>query len=323
MAWESTEENLDQAQSVADRDNPRDVRVFIVAFDDVATPAQARTAPKVPRVNDPHNETGNLAATVDPQKREGTRQVYDVVVTYRPISFSGPSENVEQGGSTSDDNEQAKNPRIPRIELHNVQRSKTFREDIHGKPLTNSAGTPRTYQGDDSFTELALRGRVAFPLFQKEFNKTYADSVNSKPLFGYDKHTMKLITVRGRTVLEEEQVKWDVEIVWHIFDTWKAEYLDEGRAEASVEGFEHSTPYDSSGTQASINIKDRKQIVDDLGLPVSEAQLLDGSGQVLEQNSDPVHISKPIYHPKDHSALLRAMKFSTNWDDYGRIKVRQ
>lgn len=155
--------------------------------------------------------------------------------------------------------------------------------------IKNSAGDPYAAQEkDDSRPELEITRNVAgFSLLAVAF---YKDAVNNDQFLSvFAPGTLKMNYIGFRTMRDRGLIYTQVTYHIHYSETWDIELLDEGFYTKVAGVRERITIADANGARL---------------IYPSEPQLLDGSGDVLGDNEDPVYRTYRAYTWRRFSDLL-------------------
>jgi hypothetical protein len=215
--------------------------------------------------------------------------------------------NAQADGSTakweveleySTDAGDAKDPPLQRPTEISVASLKTIEaadKTVDGQKICNSAG--------ERFARQPEQRRVLIKIVMKRYEATYdfntirgfVDHVNSDTWLNlFQPGTALCEDITAHRELEQGQFLWPHEYTFIVDDDdWEAKLLDAGY---HVRG--EGTDSDMDG-----NVEDLERIVDLKGHPLTVESLLDGDGQKLEENGEPVFLNFKIKRTASFNAL--------------------
>lgn len=324
MATLSEQPALQSTQTEESKDGKRirDVYAVTFTFGDSVKTWEAQVAPGVPRIGDRHpsdKSLGVVRISTSPRARDDSTPAFLVEVEYEPNQFGAGSG--ESGGVTG------QSGNVPVFRRYGISRTVPVQFDIHGTAITNSAGDPfiPAIEQEEHYTGMQIAVRVPFDVWEKANTLSYRDTVNNRPLFGNVEGTCKMLAPdEGSEVVlidGTEQAFMSVTLNWHIKTTWLHEVLDAGmfvgESNASPPNRFLISPgqgevggYTTSPIRVT-TVTDKKRARDDFGEAYADPILLNGKGQALDNNTEPVILRWATYRLKDHNALLKALELPT------------
>lgn len=327
MATLSEQPALQSTQTEETKDGKRIRDIYAVTFtqgDSVKT-WEAQVAPGVPRIGDRHpsdNALGAIRISTSPRARDDSMPAFLVEVEYEPNQF-GAGQLDDSSGGASVQGESAGNP--PAFRTDGIPRTVPIQKDVNGNAITNSVGDPPVPAAEDEeyYELIEIYAQVPFDVWEKIKSSEWRNTINSKPLLGYKVGECKLVGLSSSSVVVNvggiPQTFVNITLSWHVDDSWRLDLLDAGFFKADVQGqfnFVSGTVFVVSEglgisivTQATLveSTENKERIRDEYGNAYTEPVLLDGRGQPLDGNKQPVTMSWQVKKAKDHNALLKAL----------------
>lgn len=325
MATLSEQPALYSTSTSLDEDGSKSIQdVYAVnyTFGDSVKTWDAQVAPGVPRFGDRHPSDSSLGVSAlrcSPRGRTDEVPAFLVEVTYKPNSLAAGSDG--QGGIS------AQAGSTPVVRRYGIPRTVPVQYDIHGTAITNSAGDLHVPANEIEKNDMGVQisARIPFDIWEKADPFKYKDTVNNKPFLGLVEGTCKMNAPdeTSESVLIDGVANsfMNVSLTWHVKDTWLIENLDQGMfvgdSDASPPNRFLISPgqgevggYTTSPIRVT-EVMNKKRARDENGDAYTYPILLNGKGQALEGNTEPVILRWAAYKLKDHNELLKALQLPT------------
>ena len=182
-------------------------------------------------------------------------------------------------------------------------------------PKTNSAWTPFDPPPEAEYSRLSIRITRNHAVYPTALMGAFQDTVNAAPFFininGFQlmvpPFVARLVGVSGSRQFAEESPYWRVsyELLLDFYTTWRVLLLDRGFQEAKEEEDAQALrDSDDNGDPIPLGMnKEKHNIIDDKGLPLTAPVLMDGHGKVMMGGSSPIYLWYAIYQERDFSQL--------------------
>lgn len=285
-------------------------RVFEVWTDDPNDDVTvAGNATGIPLLGDSHpSDAAAVVVSVVPTQDSETPYRWDVSIEYdtqppvrdslQPTTTSPPPPPPPGAPGPQTPADRAENP-LDRAPIWKVSFQQTTevvtRTFANGEDILNSAGLP---------FDPPITIEVSRPLISVTWNVAtlnldkidlLQDGVNNAEFFGRAARTLRCVGIEAGSGFENGVHFWTVTVTLaYNRDTWDIRVLDAGYAVKKTEDFEGN----GSTTERWVKVKDP------YGNEATEPVPLDGAGQVLATDEDPVYLTFPVYEERDFAALL-------------------
>lgn len=285
-------------------------RVFEVWTDDPNDDVTVvGNATGIPLLGDSHpNDDAAVVVSVSPSQSEETPLRWTVAIEYdtqppvrdalQPSATSPPPPPPPGAPGPQSPADRAENP-LDRAPIWKVSFQQTeqvvTRTFANGEDIVNSAGLP---------FDPPLTIEVSRPLISCTWNvatlnldklELLQDAVNAEPYFGRPARTLRCVGIEAGSGFENGVGFWTVTVTLaYNRDTWDVRVLDAGYAVKRTEDWE------GTGTPTVRWVK----IKDPYGNEATEPVPLDGAGQALAPDENPVYLTFAIYPERDFPALI-------------------
>jgi hypothetical protein len=164
-------------------------------------------------------------------------------------------------------------------------------KDIFDEAIVNSADDPFNPPIEEEQCRVTLQIVKNQIAFDGPNLGTFVNHVSSAPFFGFDTGEVKCVGIGAQRQYERGQFFWKVT---YDFECRPGEGLDAWSAVVLDRGFNQLEPFPKGRTP----IRDKVT-----GAQFSTPTLLDGTGQILDQDADPVYLTFVIYPTADFNQL--------------------
>lgn len=280
---------------------------------------------QLPKIGDRHRSGRATCTNRTVEHLDGSPLDWEATITYTKAATDTPT----GGGETDTTNR-------PTLAIGSERSVVLIAKDVHGVPITNSAGDAfaEGYQAEVTHLTLTLSKQIPFTVLVPSLLKKWRDVVHGPAIgaaflrdvkninggafpsfFGMGNFEAKFVDFGASTVLAGKDTEWQVNLKFSLADGWIGSALDQGIYENKNATGEKVSP----GALADFTLTNRKPIIDFMGLPVSRPVLLNGSGGRL-QTGAPWFRFFQVHPNGDLNQLLQALTFPTDWNGY-RIKL--